>query len=99
MVKRIALAGFIGAIVALPPPASAQTACAPRGDIVEKLKDKYGEVQRGMGLGGTTAIVEIWSSEKTGTWTIVMTRPNGTTCILAAGDNWSESPEEPGPEA
>lgn len=99
MLKRIAAASFVLGIVALPPPSFAQTACAPRGDIVEKLKEKYGEDQRGMGLGGKEAVIELWSSEETGSWTIMMTRPNGVTCILGAGDSWMDAPPDPGPEA
>ena len=98
MNTRIALAGLVIGIVSLPPPASAQNACAPRVDIVEKLKEKYGEDQRGLGLGGKKSVIELWSSEKTGTWTIVMTRPSGVTCILAAGDTWMEAPPVPEPE-
>ena len=98
MVTRIALATLVAGVIALPAPASAQSACAPRVDIVEKLKEKYGEDQRGLGLGGKKSVIELWSSDKTGTWTIVMTRPNGVTCIVAAGDTWMEAPPVPEPE-
>lgn len=101
MIERIALAAAaaVFGVTALPLSASAQSACAPRDAIVEKLKEKYGEDQRGLGLGGKKSVIELWSSEKTGTWTIVMTRPNGTTCIVAAGDAWLEAPPTEGPEA
>ena len=38
----------------------------------------------------TTAVVEIYSSEETGTWTILMTRPDGMSCLLAAGQRWEQ---------
>jgi len=66
--------------------------------MVVKLKKKYGESERGMGLSGTEVLIEVWSSEKTGTWTIVMTRPNGIACVMAAGDSWTSAPAEKGPE-
>ena len=35
-------------------------------------------------------LVEVYASEETGTWTILMTRPDGTTCLLAAGQRWEQ---------
>ena len=40
-----------------------------------------------MGLSTDGGLIEIYSSEK-GTWTILVTRPSGITCLVAAGDNW-----------
>lgn len=77
---------------------AAPKVCAERDSIIDKLKNKYGEAERGMGLSGSEAMIEIWSSEKTGTWTIVMTRPDGVSCVMAAGDSWTHVPEEKGPE-
>ena len=68
--------------------AQAQMACGTRDSVVEKLGEKYGEVRRGGGLAGPTAIFEIWASDVTGTWTILKTTPNGLTCIMAVGDGW-----------
>ncbi len=68
--------------------AQAQFACGTRDSVVEKLGEKYGEVRRGGGLAGPTAIFEIWASEATGTWTILKTTPNGLTCVMAVGDGW-----------
>ncbi len=41
-------------------------------------------------MTGSTAIFEIWASEKTGTWTILKTTPNGLTCVMAVGDGWHD---------
>ncbi len=70
--------------------AQAQMACGLRGSVVEELGETYGEVRRGGGLAGPTAIYEIWASEATGTWTILKTTPNGFTCIMAVGDGWQD---------
>ncbi len=97
MVARLIFAALFFAM-ATPSIAEAQSVCAERENMITKLKKKYGETERGMGLSGTEAVIEIWSSEKTGTWTIVMTRPNGITCVMAAGESWMEIPAEKGPE-
>ncbi len=72
-------------------PAQAQMACGTRDSVVEKLGEKYGEVFRGGGLAGPTAIFEIWASpEGDQTWTILKTTPNGLTCVMAVGDGWQD---------
>ncbi|MFQ5565021.1 MAG: hypothetical protein ACE5EU_01515 [Paracoccaceae bacterium] len=73
-----------------PPDAWAQMACGSRDAVVAKLGEKYGEVRRGGGLVGSTAIFEIWASEATGTWTILKTTPDGLTCVMAVGEGWQD---------
>ncbi len=81
---------ILGMAAAGPPDAQAQMACGTRDSVVAKLGDKYGEVRRGGGLAGPTAIFEIWASEATGSWTILKITPNGLTCIIAVGDAWQD---------
>ena len=90
MFKRIiTLALVFGMTATAPPaPAQAQIACAPRGKIVSDLTKKHGEVAAGIGLSGPHALYEIWTSPKTGSWTIVLTRPNKLSCIIATGQGW-----------
>ncbi len=64
--------------------------CGARDSVVAALGEKYGEIRRGGGLAGPTAIFEIWASEATGTWTILKISPDGMTCIMAAGDVWQD---------
>ncbi len=96
MYKRILTTSalILGMAAAGPPDAQAQMACGTRDSIVAKLGDKYGEVRRGGGLAGPTAIFEIWASEATGSWTILKTTPNGLTCIVAVGDGWQDDAGE-----
>ena len=69
--------------------------CGARDQIVSHLKTKYDEMPRATGLGDETRMVEIWASPKNGTWTILITQANGTSCIAAAGQNWLESFDTP----
>ncbi len=79
---------------ALPTTIQAQTTCAERDMVVEKLEGRYGEAFAGGGLQNSSSVFEVWFSEEKGTWTILMTRSNGMTCIMASGTNWREG--EPG---
>lgn len=74
----------------LPTTLHAQTACAQRTTVVEKLEGKYGEAFAGGGLQNSNSVFEVWLSAEQGTWTILMTRPNGVSCIMASGTNWRD---------
>ncbi len=80
--------GMVIATLASTTPAHAQSACGVRSAILDKLSSSYGETRQSRGLSGNTAIVEIFASKTTGTWSIVQTTPDGKTCIVAAGDNF-----------
>lgn len=84
--KTILMSGIAAAAVLLSPPAVAQGAnCAPREMVVERLAQKYGETRRSVGLAPNNAVVEVFASEETGSWTITITSVQGLTCLVAAG--------------
>ena len=90
MFKRILTAGLLFGMAATAPPAFAAN-CAPRDVIVTRLSDKYSESLTGGGLQavrGTKALVEVWTSPETGTFTVILTTPEGVSCIVAAGSDW-----------
>lgn len=62
--------------------------CAPRQVIVQKLTQEFGESRRGLGLIRQTAVMEVFASEDSGSWTIIVTRSNGITCLIAAGQGY-----------
>ena len=83
------------ALIACTPHAEADEAgaCAARGEVVAKLAQRFGETLRSVGLQRADGLVEIYASEKTGTWTILVTRPDGMSCLLAAGELWEDEPK------
>lgn len=74
-------------------PATAQQVCGKRADIVKRLSDKYRETQRTIALDPQQNVVETFASE-TGTWTAILSYPNGSSCILSAGENWQMVKQE-----
>jgi hypothetical protein len=66
--------------------AEAQMVCGKRDAIVAQLERKYGETRRSVGLQQGRAVVEVYASEKTGSWTILVTGTDGKSCLMAAGD-------------
>jgi len=93
MFKRLTTSALVFGMAAMAPPAFAQTYCAPRSKVVSQLAEKYGEVSHGAGLQSESALVEVWSSRKTGSWTIVVTHADGSACVLAAGKEWTANPK------
>ena len=97
---RILSSALLAAAIMLPatvPTASnAQTSCADRTVITERLAKNYGEKFTGGGLRNSESIFEVWMSDETGSWTIIMTRPDGKACVMAAGTPWRDAlPETP----
>lgn len=68
----------------------AQEQCAPRERVVEHLAQKYGESLQSLGLAANNAVMEIYASEATGSWTITVTLPTGLTCLVASGEGYTE---------
>lgn len=65
--------------------AQTQRNCAPRAAVVDRLAESYGETRQSIGLGSNNAVVEVFASDETGSWTITVTMPGGMTCLVAAG--------------
>ena len=59
--------------------------CAPRDVVLEKLAEDFAETRRAIGLGAENVVVEIFAAE-TGSWSIIVTFPNGATCLVASGE-------------
>lgn len=82
----IAAALFV-AIASLPASAQ-QRQCTQRPNIVGHLAKKFSETPVAIGLSSNGGIIEVFSSEKSGSWTIIITMPDGNSCLMAAGENW-----------
>ena len=66
--------------------ADAQMVCGKRDAIVAQLERTYGETRRSVGVQQGRAVVEVYASDKTGSWTILVTDTDGRSCLMAAGD-------------
>ncbi|KPQ18224.1 MAG: hypothetical protein HLUCCO18_02435 [Rhodobacteraceae bacterium HLUCCO18] len=84
-----ALAGFACGTLG-PSIAAAQSLCGAREAVVDMLGSRYGETVRSVGLAGRDRIVEVFASEDTGSWTIVVTDTAGVTCLVASGQHYEQ---------
>jgi len=72
--------------------------CAQRDHVVERLQSKFSEQLTVGGLQraqNTMSVLEIWASNETGTYTVLLTDPSGISCILAAGTDFFEATRKP----
>ncbi|MFC4671139.1 hypothetical protein ACFO5X_21495 [Seohaeicola nanhaiensis] len=86
------------ALTAAPSSAQQTQNCAPRDVVVERLADGYGESRQSIGIGAQGAVVEVFASTDTGTWTITVTTPAGLTCLVASGQSFEALAEGPPPK-
>lgn len=93
LIRTLAIALALGATAVTATAAGAQSAaCGSREEMTERLKRTFGEAQTGLGLVSAASVIEVWSSKETGTWTILMTDPDGQSCLVAAGEAWKTVP-------
>ena len=79
--------------------ALANILCGEHDKVVSNLKRNYSEVPIYIGLGNQGTVIEILAAPS-GSFTIIYTRPNGLSCIMAAGTDLEKAPPvEPGEPA
>lgn len=74
-------------------------ACHEHKDVVKMLDQQYSEAPEALGLQSNGHLVQVFVSKDGASWTIVTTRPDGLTCIVAAGEHWESISVDRGPMA
>ncbi len=87
--RAFAILGFVGATLSLTGPVSAQQARVTH-EAATQLEKQINENVVGLANAGK-AMFELFVSEK-GSWTVVVSEPNGRICILACGESWQRLP-------
>ena len=52
------------------------------------LESMYGQAKRGHGITSQGGSVELWHAPDGGSWTFILTTPEGHTCLYGHGDGW-----------
>jgi hypothetical protein len=71
-------------------PANAGPSCGPRKEIVADLGQQFKEAPVALGLSNDGTVIEVLTSANGSTWTIMVSRPDGVSCLVAAGESWQE---------
>lgn len=70
--------------------AQAAPACGKRDDVLAQLSEKFREAPVGVGLASNGGLIELLTADTGTTWTLIVTMPNGPTCLVAAGRDWQQ---------
>lgn len=99
--------GLLGACAAPAEPLPVEPVAAPvvsrpycdvRANVLGYLQGDHGEQTSEHGVTGAGGLIEVLTSDRGETWTIVVTGPNGVTCMVSTGYNWRRmAPRPDGP--
>ena len=64
--------------------------CGLRSTIVAGLQREYAENPAAMGVTNAGTVMELYTTTDGGTWTLIVTLGDGTSCVVAAGGEWSD---------
>ena len=95
-VAKFSTALLLGGVAVLSPALAdqAQTACGPHADVVKALGSKFHETQSATALTSAGTLLEVLTANDGATWTIIVSRPDGLSCVVAAGQNWQDRPNQ-----
>ncbi len=92
MMGKIAVTLAAFATLVFSTPSLAESICGERSRFIGQLSERYGEQTAAVGLAAGGSVVEVLTS-KVGSWTIIVTHPSGTTCVIASGQAWQAVPK------
>jgi hypothetical protein len=68
--------------------AVAQPQCDQRDSVLQVLQQKYKEQPVALGVTHNGGLVEVLTTGNGNTWSIIVTTPQGMSCLVAAGEGW-----------
>ena len=88
MVKFLALTFLF---ISFAPHAFAQNICADRQKLLKSLSQDYKEIPKALGMSNDGNVLELISAKNGDTWTLLLTAPDGVSCVVAAGQLWEQA--------
>jgi len=72
-----------------------QVPCGERTAMLGHLAEKYGETAIGIGLSEEGNAVELLISKDGKSWSILLTSPDGKSCLVSSGAHWQRAKQAP----
>ena len=69
-----------------------QGQCNSRDNVIKLLGKKYKEAPVAAGVTSNGKLVEVLSNSSGTTWTIILTSPQGVSCLIVSGEGWRTVP-------
>lgn len=95
MLLALLLMGTMPTATAEVPSGVVRMLCHDYKELVRQLGARYDEVPVSIGLQSNGNLLQVFSSPRTGTWTILSVAPDGTGCVVAAGRSWESMAPPP----
>ena len=90
---------LLGPMVHVPAFGQEKQLCVSRAEFISRLSERYNESVHSLGLDANGTVLEVFTSPK-GSWTILVTRPDGVSCVVTTGEAWQDiTPASPDTEA
>ena len=87
-IKAIGAAVMLFVMSPVPAAVAGSPQCAPRPEFLKQLSKQFHEEPVALGLTNNGSIIEVLTSDDGSTWTIMISQPNGSSCLVAAGEGW-----------
>jgi hypothetical protein len=84
-----ALLTFMVGIIFAPPATGQQPKCAPLENMSRARSAQYSEHSVGLGLIENGNVLQRFESEGGRSWTIIVVRPSGMSCVWLVGESWA----------
>lgn len=94
--SRVVVASVVAALMfAVPVAALAQSnpPCAKRAELLKHLERKFKETPVAIGVTSNGVLLEVLAAAHGETWTVILSHPNGVSCLVAAGEDWESLPQ------
>ncbi len=69
--------------------------CDKRAKVLGHLAQKYREAPVAVGVTNSGGLVEVLTTGDGNTWTIIVSNPDGLSCLVAAGEGWRKIDADP----
>src|SRR5262245_43931526 len=90
-IKAAGAAAILTAMSAIPvAAATGSPACASRPEFLKQLSDRFHEAPIALGVTNNGSLIEVLTSDDGSTWTMMVSQPNGSSCLVAAGKGWEQ---------
>jgi len=71
-------------------------ACGPHGAIDHELAARYAERPIARGVTAAGWMMQLYAAAEGGTWSLLLTRPDGIACLVEHGEGIERPPAAPG---
>src|SRR5262245_26284258 len=90
--RAVSAVMFLALAIGMPGTANAASSglCGSRTQLLDQLSKRYQEVPVALGVTSNGSLVEVLTSDRGSTWTIMISQPNGASCLVAVGEGWEE---------